>query len=111
MIYEQCKLVLQDDERFHYIGRGANLGCYSTIPKGENESAGFINFTKNLGKKGFGSVTILFHKEDTEGLEIKIDVYLPSYCDTYTFFEGFLESIEDFDCILRMLGIKKNNEE
>jgi hypothetical protein len=102
-LYEKCKSILESDDRFYYRGRGANLGVYSTS---ENQEVGFINFTKNLARKGYGAVTITFFEESKEGLEIKLDVYLPSYCEENTFFEGFLESIEDFNSVLRMLGIK-----
>lgn len=36
-------------------------------------------------------------------------MYLPSYCDTYTVFEGWIQTIEDLYSLLRMLGIPYNN--
>lgn len=64
-----------------------------------------IDLKKDLARKGYGSFRITLFEETNQGLELKIEMYVPSYCVTDTFFEGFVESLEDFKSIFRMLGI------
>ena len=96
---EEVKQLIDKDSRFKHIGRGNNLGLYST------DKNDYIDFNKPIGGKSFGRATIFLFKEDANGLNIKIEVWLPSYCEDYTLFEGWLESPKDFTTIMRLVGI------
>ncbi len=89
---------LHSDERFVFDGVGFNHGSWSTGDV-------FFDFKKNIGGKGFGKVRIILFKEDSEGVEMKIEIWVPSYCEWYTFFEGFIESEDDYKRVLVMTGI------
>jgi len=102
---EIIKAKLNADERFHYHGKGANEGLWATREKGDNTVGELIHLKKNLANKGYGAFEILLFQEDENGLEIKIQMYVPSYCEWDTFFEGFAENENDFDRIMVMLGI------
>jgi hypothetical protein len=94
---------LNADDRFYHQGRGANLGVWSTSPPDVLE---MIDLKKNLAKKGYGAFMIRLYKEDEQGLEMKIEMYVPSHCEWDTFFEGFVETESDFDRLMVMLGLK-----
>lgn len=106
MIVDKIKQLLEEDDRFYYHGNGNNLGVFASYKKGEKEYEGMIDLKKDLGQKGYGTVRIFLFKEDKQGLELKIEIYLPSYCQYYTFFEGFIENEIEFNLVLKMLGIK-----
>ena len=99
MILEEVKSLIAQDTRFVYKGKGNNLGLYAT------DSDTYIDFTKRIGNKSFGKSTILLLQDNDLGLLIKIEMWLPSYCEWYTVFEGYLETPQDFITIFRLLGI------
>jgi len=103
---EYIKEKLNSDERFNYLGRGANEGCWATRKKGEDSPGKFIDLKKNLARKGYGAFEIMLFEESEEGVELKITMYVPSYCEWDTFFEGFVESESDWDRVMVMLGLE-----
>jgi len=103
---ENVKAKLNSDIRFHFHGKGNNEGVWATREKGDDDCGVMINLKKNLAKKGFGAFEIFLFKEDEEGLEFLIRMYVPSHCEWYTFFEGFAENENDFDRVMVMLGLK-----
>lgn len=102
----QISDILNADDRFHYKGRGANLGVWLTT---DNEEAPteLIRLHKNLASKGYGAFKITLFNENIQGLELKIEMFVPSFCEWETFFEGFIQTKEDFNRVLIMLGINK----
>lgn len=105
MIFEQVKEFLDNDERFYYQGRGANLGVWRTSQKGEELYTGNVDLKKELARKGYGAFQVILFEETEQGLELKITMHVPSYCVEDTFFEGFCESLDDFKSVFRMLGL------
>ena len=105
MIQDEIIQLLSADERFHHHGRGNNIGVWATYKKGDEEYEGDIEFKKDLAQKGHGTVRIFLWSEDKQGVAGKIEAYIPSYCEYYTFFEGFWETADDFKAIFRMLGL------
>mgnify|MGYP003631437687 CR=1 FL=1 len=104
-ILEYAKKVLLDDTRFFYLGKGNNLGMWSTVLK-EDEITGFIDFTKPMGQKTSGCARVILYAMGEHGLEFKIDLYIPSHCEWYAFFEGHVMENEEFDLILKATGLK-----
>lgn len=104
-IDSKCREKLNSDHRFHYHGKAANGGVWMTRPKGTDDGQGMIDLKKPHSGKRTGEVRVYFYGIDDDGLEMKIEIYLPSYCEYYTFFEGFIETENDFDRVFVMLGI------
>lgn len=102
---EKIKEKLNADKRFNFLGRGANQGVWATRERGSDEIGEYIQLKKDLAQKGYGAFEIYLFKESDQGLEFKVRMYVPSYCEWDTFFEGFAESENDFDRVLVMLGI------
>lgn len=98
-LLQQVKEIINSDNRFHYIGRAANEGVWETDPDS------FITFSKNIARKGYGKARLTIFQQNENGLEIKIQIYIPSYCEWDTFFEGFLETIDDYHTIIKLIGI------
>ena len=96
---------LNDNKRLHYLGRGNNLGIWSSRPKG-SPNVSFIELFKPMGGKDIGVPTIVLHEETENGLYLSIKIHLPSYCEEYTFFEGWIETKEDFDRVMVMVGLR-----
>jgi len=96
---DEIKQLIEDDDRFHFQGRGHNLGVYTT------DKTIFVDFKKAIGGKSFGRLAIFLFEHTVNGVNIKIDAWLPSYCEWYTIFEGWLESADDYTTITRLLGI------
>lgn len=48
----------------------------------------------------------ILYQEDEQGVEFKIRMYVPSYCEWDTFFEGFAETENNFDRVMVMLVLK-----
>jgi len=104
MIFDKVKLQLDSDTRFKYRGHGANLGIWSTSEMVKDDIE-FYDFKKDVAHKGFGAVRIWVYEENQDGLNIKIEIYVPSWCDWDTMFEGYLETPEDLNTIIRLIGI------
>lgn len=102
---DKIKAKLDSDARFHFLGRGANEGVWATREKGEEGCGNFIELKKNLAKKGYGAFEIYLYEETEQGVEFKVRMYVPSYCEWDTFFEGFLENENDFERVMIMLGL------
>lgn len=102
----EIKEILEEELKFNYLGRGNNLGIWATYKKGDEEYDGMIDLKKDIGGKGYGTVRLFIFGSTEQGVEIKIEIYLASYCEYYTFFEGFVETIGEFNTILKCLGIK-----
>lgn len=106
-LLDAIKQKLNEDTRFFFLGKAANEGIWATREKGDNSVSGkMIQLKKNLAQKGYGSFEVYLFKEDLDGVEMRIRMFVPSHCEWDTFFEGFIESESDFDRIMVMLGIK-----
>ncbi len=106
----QVAYILNEDERLYYRGRGANLGVWSSSKKGTDYHNTTIDFFKNMGKKGFGAVRITLFEEGKDGLEMHVEYHLPSYCEWHTFFEGFIENIDDLNRMFVMIGYNEKTK-
>jgi len=93
------------DDRFTYHRRGSYYGMWSTRKKDELGCGTLINLKKNLAKKGYGAFEIIIYQQNEQGIEIKIQMYVPSLCEWNTFFDGFIETETDFDRVMIMLGL------
>lgn len=102
-LLEKIKDRLNADERFHFLGRGANEGMWATTERGR--PINFINLKKPLAQKGYGAIEIVLFSSSEYGVEMKIRLYIPSYCEWDTVFEGFMENENDFDRIMVMIGL------
>jgi len=69
------------------------------------EDCEWTTFNKNIANKGFGMVRVNILSESEDGIEIKISIYVPSYCDYDTFFEGWLQDEKDIHTVIRLIGI------
>jgi len=105
MILDYVQARLNTDSRFHYIGRGANDGHWRTTPKGQDPWETSVDLKKIYGYKNFAAVMITLFNEENYGVWMKIEFWLPSYCEWSTHFEGYIEKEEDYDNLFRMLGL------
>lgn len=72
-----------------------------------NINGGFLTFNKDLGRKGYGRVYIYAMEATSQGLELKIQIMISSGPEYETFFEGFVENLEDLKVIFKCLGLNK----
>jgi hypothetical protein len=93
------------NSKFNYIGRGANDGHWRSSPKGEEPYTVMIPLSKVYGYKDQAAVQVTLFNEGEIGTWMKVEFYLPSYCEWSTHFEGFLETKEDIHHVFRMLGL------
>jgi hypothetical protein len=105
MLLEKIKEKLNSDIRFNYLGAGANQGVWATRKKGEKGCGDFIQLKKRLAGKGYGAFEVHLYNETDQGVEMMIEMYVPSHCAWNTLFEGFVENETDFDRIMVMLGL------
>ena len=99
-IFNKITNILIKDNRFNLIGN--HLWATRTNFEDIGE---FIFLKKHLAGKGYGSFEIQLFQENEQGVEIKIKMYVPSYCEWNTFFEGFVENENDFIRLMVMLGL------
>lgn len=97
-LIEKLSELIEKDNRF--ILTKANPLLYKVF-----NTKSFIDLKKNIGKKGLAQVKVTFLEETSEGVEIKIEMELASYCEWETFFEGFVDNESDFERVLIMIGI------
>ena len=99
----KIKLILFLNARFYFLGRGVNIGTWSSN-KSETDYS-LTSLDKNIGQKGDAAIQIWVYRQTNEGIEIKIEMRLRSSGEYETFFEGFIESMQDIKSLFRMLGI------
>lgn len=88
---------INSDQRFVFLGRGNNNGVWQT------ES--FLDLKKNIAKKGIAKVRIFLFQQTKDGLEFKIEMQIISVYEWESMFEGFVENEDEFNLIMRCLGI------
>lgn len=106
-LLQYIRVKLNADHRFHYLGRGNNLGAWSTRPRGETNAC-YIELFKPMGGKLAGRVDIILYEHVDGEVSLTIQIELPSYCETYTFFEGWVETTHDYNRLLVMCGLAKS---
>lgn len=102
---------LQADDRFYYHGYTGTF-FFMSYEKGEPEYCSFpTEDLKRLhsGKNPSGVRILIFSESNTELVNYKIEIYLNSYCEWYTFFEGWVDNIEEFNIIFKAVGLSKIN--
>lgn len=112
-LLETIKEKLNADTRLNYGGRGNNQGYWKSYTSSEkydkdehdNPRNGIIELKKRIGQKGHAAVRIWLYKVDEEGLEMKIEMYIMGYYEWYSMFEGFVETEQDFDRLMVMMGL------
>ena len=100
------------DTFLHYKGRGANNGQWESWKDKEHEYD-TIELLKPHSWKTIGKVRLLYYineyPEEYQGHEFHIEVWLNSYCEFYTMFEGWVDSLDELKIILKCIGIKYEN--
>ena len=100
-IVDYIKSDIHADDRFESKSPGSNIGVYESD---------LLHLHKDIGKKGLGKVRIWVRADTCDGIDLKIEIYLSSYCEWDTFFEGFLENLDDYHRVLVMLGINETKK-
>lgn len=112
----KCKNKLQEDiityllqdERFHYIGY-TGTHWFATYRKDDEYKGSFIDLNENKLQSGKGLAKVrfaIFSEDDTEFVNFKIEMELNSYASWDTFFKGWVENIEEFETVLKCVGLK-----
>ena len=99
---------LLSDSRFFYIGyNGTHF--ISSWEKGDKEEGDFIYLKKDHSGKSSAKVEINIYtdKYDSKEVEFKIRLYLTSYFEWETFFEGWAENLEEFKLAIKMVGLQQ----
>lgn len=100
MIFKSKNIIdyIDEDGRFPRIKHNpCTLAAWKTTE--------FLHLNKELGRKGLGKVHIRIMDETSDGVETIIEIELNSGGVWETFFEGFLDNVEDLKNIFRMLGL------
>lgn len=74
----------------------------------EDGKYGSIVLNKNIGRKGLAQVRVKIMDETKDGIEVVIEMELASGGVWETFFEGFVENLDEFKLVFRMLGLLIN---
>ena len=104
------------NEHFYYHGRGNNHGWWASYEKTGEQTienpglAPMVDLIKPISGKTFGHITILvLDSQEQYGLNIKIEVFLPSYNEFYTVFEGWVSMVIKLYSLFNLLGIDNIN--
>lgn len=97
---------LLSDNRFYYIGYSGTHFIASWY-KGDTTKGNFIPLNKAHSGKTSAKVEILIFTDnyETNEVELTIKLYLPSYLQWDTFFDGWVENLEEFKLVMKMLGL------
>lgn len=94
---EILKLLLNDD-RFIYSSAVSHF-----FKTKEDE---FIQLNVEHSGKSLAQCKICVHNDDVDdSISLVVELYLNSYCEWYTHFDGWIWSIDDFKFVLKALGI------
>jgi hypothetical protein len=100
---------LSKDVRFYYHGYTGTFffRTIGEVDKEDSFSGDFLELNKRQSDKSLAKVRFYIHTDrfETKECHFKIEMYLNSYCDWDTFFEGWVESIEEFNLILKSVGL------
>lgn len=106
------------NENLIYKGRGANNGVWESWPGKREEdefNASFVELTKPHSWKTLGKIRVYYYineyPELFSGHELSIQIALNSYLEWDTFFEGWVDDIDQLKLVFKMVGIPfKQNE-
>lgn len=95
------------EERLFYY-----TGCTGTIwlsgnPESSEAVSKFTELYRTHSGKGLVGVRVLVYSNnyDEKEVNLKIELYLNSYCEWDTFFEGWITSIDNLKIILQSVGL------
>lgn len=97
---------LLSDKRFFYLGfTGTHF--ISSWEKGDEDKGNFIDLKKDHSSKSSAKVEIHIYTNmySNREVEFKIILYLVSYYEWETFFEGWAENLDEFKMVLKMVGL------
>lgn len=96
----------------YYKGRGANNGVWESWKSKKEIGDNFINLPKPHSWKTLGHIRLWYYTneypDDYIGHEIKVDIYLNSYCEFFPMFEGWVDNIEELKTIFKCIGVPFN---
>lgn len=98
------------DERFHYIGY-TGTHWITTYEKGDKYEGSYIEVDEHRlhSGKGLAKVRFLVFSQDDSPLQnMKIELSLNSYCEWDTFFEGWVDSLDELKLIMKCLGLGRD---
>lgn len=99
------------DSILYYKGRGANNGVWESWVDKDHQYDTF-ELTVPHSWKTIGKAQIWYYineyPNDYSGHEFKIDIYLNSYCEFFTMFEGWVDSLDELKTIIKCVGIPLN---
>jgi len=94
------------NSKYYYQGRGANIGVWATFPnRTDTTGSQWIEYTKTISGKQSGYGSIWIYEEGEWGFNIKIEMYIPSYAELATVFEGWIKDVEGLTFILDAVGL------
>jgi hypothetical protein len=97
---------LLSDKRFFYLGfTGTHF--ISSWEKGDEDKGDFIALKKDHSAKSLAKVEICIYADNygSKEVEFKIRLYLVSYYEWETFFEGWAENLDEFKMAMKMIGL------
>lgn len=106
-LQKQLVEYLMTNKRFVYHGYTGTY-FFMSYEKGEPgyNSYPYTDFKRlHSGKNPSGVRILIFSEEDTELVNLKIEIYLNSYCEWTTFFEGWIDNMEEFEIIFKAVGL------
>lgn len=97
------------DSILYYKGRGGTNGVWESW---EKDKYTYFELTVPHSWKTTGKAQIYYyineHPDLYSGHEFKIDIWLNSYCEFYTMFEGWVDSLDELKTIIKCVGIPLN---
>ena len=106
VLQENCIGLLLSDGRFRYNGY-TGTHWITTWEKGDEDQGGLVDLCREHSLKSLAKIRVLVfsNRYSEEGLNFKIELNLSSYCEWETFFEGWVDSLDEFRLILKSVGI------
>jgi hypothetical protein len=97
---------LLSDNRFSYIGY-TGTHFIASWHKGDIQRGDFIPLKKDHSGKSSAKVEILVFPDTYSATEVNLEIklYLPSYLEWDTFFEGYVENIDELKLVMKMIGL------
>lgn len=103
-VREQIIDYLHTDERFYHHGKTVT-DFFMSWEKGDKYQGDFLDLKKSHSGKTLAKAQILVFTNDCEEVELKVELYLNSYLEWETFFEGWVENLDEFKTVLKMVGL------